>query len=417
MKAIVLGGGVIGVTTAYCLARRGHEVTLIERGEDVATETSFANAGLVNPGHCFSWADPAAPRLLAASLIGAETALRLSPDPRLWTPRMWTWGIRFLRNCTAGRNRVNSLRMLRLAQFSRGSLDRIAAETGVAFSRRRGLLYIHREARTLEAALRRVRLLSEHGETVELLDPDACVRLEPALAASGVAIAGALHGPNDESGDCRAFTHALARSCLGLGVTLRYATTILALERAEDRIAAAVTDRGRFIADAYVLALGSYSPKLARPLGLRLPIYPVKGYSLTLRVPEGAAAPITGGIDEGRRVAFARFGDSLRFTSTAEIAGFDTSYRESDFGPIRHTMRELFPECARFPEIQRFACLRPLTPGGPPILGATPIRNLFLNTGHGSFGWTMACGSAEIVAGLVDGRAPAIDLDGLALES
>jgi D-amino-acid dehydrogenase len=413
MKAIVLGGGVIGVTTAYCLARAGHEVTVIERGGTVAGETSFANAGLINPGHCFSWADPAAPGRALLSLAGAETALRVRFVP---DPRMWAWGLRFLANCPPRRHRVHSLRMLRLAQFSRAALDRIAAETGVAFSRHRGgLLYIHREERTLEAAARRFRLLAEHGETVESLDREACVRLEPALAGASARIAGALHCPRDESGDCRAFTLGLAESCRALGVEFRHGVSVLAFERAGDAIEAVATDRGSVRGEVYVLALGSFSPLVARTAGLRLPIYPVKGYSLTLRIPEGVVAPMMGGIDEGRRVAFARFGHEIRFTSTAEIAGYDTSFRDEDFRAIRHAMRDLFPAAAAFAETAPWACLRPMTPGGPPILGPTPIRNLYLNTGHGSFGWTMACGSAEILADLIEGRAPAIDLDGLTL--
>lgn len=417
MKAIVLGGGVIGVTTAYCLARAGHEVIVIERGATVAGETSFANAGLVNPGHCFSWAEPAAPLRALLSLVGAETALKVGFVP---DPRMWAWGLRFLGNCPPRRHRVHSLHMLRLAQASRAALDRIAAETAIAFSRHRGgLLYVHREERTLDAAARRFRLLAEHGETVEVLGREACVRLEPALAAASAKIAGALHCPRDESGDCRVFTLGLADSCRALGVEFRHGVSVLALERAGDSIEAVATDDGRVQGDAYVLALGSYSPLLARTAGLRLPVYPVKGYSLTLRVPEGApgraVAPSIGGIDEGRRVAFARFGQELRFTSTAEIAGYDTSFRDEDFDAIRRTMRELFPGTTAFAETARWACLRPMTPGGPPILGRTPIRNLYLNTGHGSFGWTMACGSAEAVCDLIDGRAPAIDLTGLTL--
>lgn len=412
MKIVVMGGGVVGVTTAYYLAREGHAVTVIDRQSEVARETSFANAGLVAPGHVHAWASPRAPMVLLKSLVQEDTALRL----RLRAdPRMWAWGLRFLANCTRGRNRRNTLRKLSLCLYSRAELIRLRDETGIAYDGiAKGALYLYRDPKHLADGVANMRLLNENGLALEALDPEGCVRVEPNLAAAKRRLAGGIYSPVDESGDARLFTEALARLCAPLGVEFRLGETIRRIEAEGDRVGGVVTGRGTVSGDVYVLALGSDSPILGRGIGLRLPVYPVKGYSLT--VPAGQGAPTVGGVDEGYLVAFARMGDRLRLTGTADFAGYDTAHRPADFATILRCARDLFPAGGDYERPSYWACLRPMTPDGPPVLGPTRWRNLHLNTGHGHMGWTMACGSSRIVADLILGRKPALDLDGLTVE-
>jgi D-amino-acid dehydrogenase len=414
MRTIVLGGGVMGITTAYLLAKDGHEVTVVDRQPGPARETSFANAGIIAPGHVYAWASPRAPRVLLTSLWRKDAALkmRLRADPQLW----W-WGLKFLANCTAARNRRNTLTKLRLCVFSRDELARICEDTGIAYdAERRGALYLYRDPGHLRTGFANSALLRDHGLAIETIDPDRCVEIEPALRRAKDRIAGGLYCPVDESGDCYAFTLALAERCAGLGVAFRWNETVRGFRTDGGRVSAVLTDQGELAGDAYVLALGSFSPGVARSAGLRLPIYPVKGYSLTVPAAADGGAPNVPGVDEFHLVAFARFGDRLRFTATADFAGYDTEFRPSDFAPMLAVARDLFPEGGDWLRPSYFACLRPMTPDGPPILGRSPLPNLWLNTGQGHMGWTMACGSARIVAELMAGRVSPIDLAGLGLD-
>jgi D-amino-acid dehydrogenase len=414
MTVAVLGAGVLGVTTAYYLAKAGEAVTVIDRQPRAAAETSFANAGLVAPGHSYAWASPRAPLILLRSLWRNDTALRyrLRLDPA-----MWSWSLRFLANCTAAANRRNTLVKLELCKYSREQLVALRAAEGLRYDEVvKGSIYLYREPEHFETGKQTTVLITDHGYPMEAIDMDRVVAIEPALARSRHRFAGAILVPKDESGDCRLFTERLAEICKKLGVTFRYGTTVQGFAAEGDKVTAAETDRGRVPADRFVLALGSYSPFPARSIGLKLPIFPVKGYSMTVPVKNPAEAPTVGLIDEGYLVAFSRMGDRLRMTATADFAGYDTSYTPREFETMLKVARELFPEGAHYDQQSPWACLRPMTPDGPPIMGPTRYKNLFMNTGHGHIGWTMACGSARMVADLMLGRKPALGFDGLTLD-
>jgi len=412
MKTLVLGGGVVGVTTAYFLARAGHEVTIVEENDALGLEATAANAGIIAPGHSFAWAGPRAPAMLLRSLRGAETAIRVRLTPDLG---LYTWGLRFLRECTADRARRNTLVKLRLCQYSQAVMTDLVRSEGLEYHAiARGALYLHRDRTELEAAVKRMALLAEHGQRQEVLDAAGVAGLEPAFAPAQHKIAGAIRDLGDSSGDARVFVEGLARVCQErLGVAVKLGARVNALRADGDRIDAAVTTQGTLTADHYVLALGVASPIVARTAGARLPIYPAKGYSSTFPLRPGGLAPTVPGVDEQWLVGWSRLGDRLRLTSTAEFAGYDWSWTPRDFGNILRFARDVFPDAADYDQGQYRACLRPMTPDGPPILGLGRHRNLFFNCGHGHLGWTMACGSARIVADLMTGRMPEIDLAGL----
>ena len=412
MKTLVLGGGVVGVTTAYFLAKAGHEVTLVEQHEALGLEATGGNAGIIAPGHAFAWASPRAPRMLWQSLRGAETAIRvrLTADPQLYA-----WGLRFLRECTSARARRNTLIKLRLCQYSQAVLNEVVRAEGIQYHAiTRGALYLHRDPVELEAGIKKMALLAEHGQKQEILDASALARLEPAFEPVKAKIAGAIRDLGDSSGDSRVFTEELARvACDKHGVTIRLGTRVTAVRADGDRIEGVVTSAGVLSADSYVLALGVGAPMVARTAGVSLPIYPAKGYSSTFPLRPGGLAPTISGVDEQGLVGWSRLGDRLRLTSTAEFAGFDWGWTPRDFNNILRLARDLFPNAADYDRGEYRACLRPMTPDGPPILGLGRHRNLFLNCGHGHMGWTMACGTARIVTDLMTGRMPELDLEGL----
>ncbi|MGF1611017.1 MAG: D-amino acid dehydrogenase [Kiloniellales bacterium] len=413
MRILVLGGGVVGVTTAYFLAKDGHEVTLVERHASAAAETSFANAGLIAPGHAYAWSSPRAPRILLKSLYRKDQALRfkLRPDPRLWA---WSW--LFLRQCNAESARINTLRKHRLCLYSQAALQALVAETGLRYDGQRGgLLYLYRTPESFARGTANMQILQDDGQRMEVVDRKRAADIEPALAPVKHKIAGAIYCPSDESGDARLFTQNLAKLSAEHGVTFRFGRTVTRIEAEGDRVTKVMTDQGEFSAEAYVLALGCQAPFLARPLGIRLPIYPIKGYSVTLPVTEHDKPPTIGGVDEDNLVAYCRMGNRLRITATAEFAGYDTSHRPSDYHHMLAAARDLFPDGGDYSEPTYWAGLRPMTPEGTPILGLGRQRNLYLNAGHGHMGWTMACGTARIVTDLVAGRKPEIDLAGMTL--
>lgn len=415
MKIIVLGGGVAGVTTAYYLARDGHEVEVVEQEDRLAGWASSGNAGLIAPGHSFAWASPAAPKMLVRSLLGAETAIRLKP--RL-DPELVRWGLRFLRECPSDRAQRNTLVKLRLCQYSQAQLEALAAEEAIEYGEgARGVFYLYRDARELEEGARKMRLLQDHGQDQEVLDADGCVQREPAFAPVRDRIAGAIYGKDDFSGDCERFTNALAEACERRGVRFRLGTRVEALEAVGDHIAAVRTSGGRLRADAYVLSLGVHSPAISKTVGQQLPMYPAKGYSVTFPIRDAHEPPSHGGVDEATLVAWSSFGDRLRMSSTAEFAGYGRGWQERDFNNIMRAARELFPNAADYSAGEYRACLRPMTPDGPPILGYGRHGNLLYNTGHGHMGWTMACGTAKIAADLLQRRKPDIDLRGMEVRS
>jgi len=413
MKVLVLGGGVIGVTTAYYLARTGHEVTVVERQAGPALETSFANAGEISPGYASPWAGPGIPYKALKWLMMPFGPLVVRP--RL-DPAMWSWILRMLRNCTAARYALNKRRMVPIAEYSRDSLRELRAETGIAYDERSlGTLQLFRTQRQLDGVGSDVAVLRSFGVPFEVLDRAGCVSAEPALARVREKFVGGLRLPNDETGDCHLFTARLAEMAAALGVRFRYGTRIDALTVAGGRIESVATDAGPLAADAYIAALGSYTPRLLRPLGLRLPVYPVKGYSITVPVTDAAAAPESTVMDETYKVAITRLGERIRVGGTAEISGFDTTLRERRRATLTHSVGDLYPGGGDLSRATFWCGLRPMTPDGPPVIGRTPVGNLFLNTGHGTLGWTMACGSGRALADLVSGKAPAVDLDGLSL--
>ncbi|RUZ75999.1 D-amino acid dehydrogenase [Mesorhizobium sp. M7A.F.Ca.US.006.01.1.1] len=413
MKTIVLGGGIIGVTTAYFLAKGGDDVTVVERHSSVAMDTSFANAGLVAPGHSYTWASPSAPGVLIRSLFRDGEALRLKLIPD-W--RMYAWGLRFLRNCTAARAQRNTSRKVRLSLYSQSQLQAVTREEKLDYSRiSKGLLYLFRDQAAFDRGVRNSTILTDNGLPLEVLDRQTTIGKEPALAASGETLVGSIYCPTDETGDAHAFTKAIYDRCIGLGVKFLFDTAIKQVVASGDTVESVDTSKGCLAAQRFVIALGPYTPVVARTIGYNLPIYPVKGYSMTLPIAKEHEAPEIGGIDENNLIAWARFGDRLRFTATAEFAGFDTRHSQSDFAPMIKAARELYPNGADFTQPSYWAGLRPMTATGTPILGRSRHSNLFFNAGHGHLGWTWSCGTSRIVADIMQGRRPEIDMSGLTI--
>jgi D-amino-acid dehydrogenase len=417
MKAVVIGAGVVGVTTAYYLARSGHEVTVVEREAEVATLASAGNAGLIAPSHSFSWASPTAPMDLLRSLTVEDTALRVNPFKALG---MAGWGIKFLRECEPGRSVRNTLVKLRLAQYSQRMLDEIAEAEKIDYHDiHAGLLYLYRDPKRMEAAATKWELIRHHGQAQRILDRDGVADLEPALAPVKHHLAGAIYGPTDSSGDSVKFTRELQAVCERMGTTFVLGTAVKKLLTKGGRVGALATAAGETIgADVFVLSAGVHSPQIARTVGVRLPIAAAKGYSATFPVKNDVAAvPRIGAVDEELLVAWCRMGDRLRITSSAEFTGYETTYRERDFRIIRKLAATLLPDAADYERGSYCACNRPMTPGGPPILGTAGYDNLYINSGHGHMGFTMACGSSRIVADLINGTKPEIPIEGLTLTS
>ena len=413
MKVLVLGGGVIGVTSAWYLCEAGHEVTVVDRQPQAGLETSHANGGQVSWGAGTPWAAPGIPLKALKWMLRPHSPLALRP--RLDTA-MWSWLFRMLANCTAARYAVNKERLLRLSRYSHECLAALRSETGIRYDARlTGVLELFRTGRELQAAENDAAMLGKLGIECRLLDRAGCVAQEPALRAAQDKIRGGLHFPRDESGDCFQFTQALAKLAGTKGVAFSLGTRIERLETHGDRLACVITDKGEMTADAYVMACGSYSPLLLRPLGLRLPVYPVKGYSVTLPLSDTAMAPGGSVTDATYKVVITRLGDRLRGAGTAELAGYDLSLRPARLATISHVLADLFPGAGNPTQAQHWCGLRPMTPDNPPVLGATPCKNLFLNTGHGTLGWTTACGSGKILADIISNRETEIDLNGLTL--
>jgi len=411
MRIIVLGGGVVGVTTAYQLQKDGHDVALLEGNSEVAAGTSWGNAGMIAPGHSFVWSSPKAPMVLLKSLFLKDQALRFkfSADPRLYS---WSW--LFLKECTSAKARRNTLLKHRLAAYSQTILNEVSAEEAIDYDRSdRGIVYFHRSQQALDKGVEQMKLLESDGQVIAVLDRDGVIALDPPLASAKDKIVGGIYCPTDETGDPAKFTRALAAKVAERGGTIQTGTKITGVETNGDRIAQIVTDKGSFEGDAYVLALGSYSPILARKIGLQLPIYPIKGYSLTIPIGNRPQPPTIASVDEQNLVAISRFGDRIRVTATAEFAGYDTSHKPSDFAFMKRVTQELYPEGADYERAEMWAGLRPMTPTNLPFFGRQRFGNLFLNTGHGHIGWTMSHGSARITADLIAGRTPAISMDGL----
>ena len=413
MKIAVLGSGVIGITSAWYLAAAGHEVVVVDRRPGPALETSFANAGQISPGYASPWAAPGIPAKAIRWLFrkDAPLVLRFRADMALMR-----WLAAMLRNCTAARYQLNKGRMVRLAEFSRTRLDDLRQSTGIFYDQRQqGTLQLFREQHQLDSVGKDMAILAADGVPFELLGRDGCIRAEPALTNSRVTFAGGLRLPRDETGDCYEFTSALAAMAKARGVIFVFDRTITSLVEEKGRITAVATQQGSIAADAYLVALGSYSPLLLAPLGIRLPVYPVKGYSLTATIDDRERAPVSTVLDESYKVAITRLGDRIRIGGMAEIGGYNYDLPVARRRTLARSASTLFPDAADLDGATFWSGLRPMTPDSTPVIGPTNVPNLFLNTGHGTLGWTMACGSGQVIADIMSGRTPAIKSDDLAL--
>jgi len=406
MRVLVLGSGVIGTTTAWYLARSGAQVTVIDRQPGPALETSYANAGQVSPGYSTPWAAPGIPLKALKWLFQRHAPLALRADGSLFQLR---WMVEMLRNCSAGRYAVNKERMMRLSEYSRDCLRQLRADTGIRYEERtRGTLQLFRSQAQVDAAARDIEVLRECGVPFELLDRDGLAHAEPALARVKDKLAGGLRLPNDETGDCHLFTTRLADQARELGVEFRFGQDIREVLVGGGDVIGVQVGNEVLAADRYVLALGSYSRTMLAPLGLDLPVYPVKGYSLTVPLVDAAAAPASTVLDETYKIAMTRFDDRIRVGGMAELAGFDLSLNPRRRETLEMVVGDLFPGSGDLAQAEFWTGLRPMTPDSTPVVGATAYPELYLNTGHGTLGWTMACGSGQLVADLVTGRQPAI---------
>jgi D-amino-acid dehydrogenase len=413
VKVLVLGAGVVGVTCAYYLSRDGHEVTVVDRQPGAGLETSFGNAGGICPGFAGPWAAPGMPLKVLRWLFLPHAPLMLRP--RL-DPAQWRWLARFVGNCTAKRFARNKARMQRIAHYSKACLVKLREETGIAYDHGAGgVLQIFRTEEELEGGRLAAKVLERFGAEYRLVDCNEVLAIEPALRAGNTSVSGGLHLPADETGDCHLFTARLAQRLQAAGVTFRFGTNVQAIATERGRVSGIVTDHGVLTADCYVVALASDAAALLKLLSIDLPIYPVKGYAITLDIAQAEFSPRSSVMDEHSKVMITRLGSRLRAAGVAEIVGYDQTADPAKAAGVLETARALFPLAGDYSKVVYWAGLRPMTPDGPPYLGATPYDNLFLNLGQGSNGWTQACGGGRVVADLIGGRTPEIDLDGLTL--
>jgi D-amino-acid dehydrogenase len=408
MRALVLGAGLVGVASAWYLRQDGHEVTVVDRQSGPAMETSFANGGQISTSHAEPWANPAAP-LKVLRWLGHEDS------PLLWRLRadatQWAWGLRFLRECAPGRTRENIGAILRLALYSRSLLKELRPALRLEYDQqKRGILHFYTDEAEFEHAIPQAELMRRYGCDRLVKSAAECLAIEPALRNSTVPIVGGTYTADDESGDAHKFARALAGKAAGLGVVFRFGASVDALVAEGGRITGVRLAGGEMLrADACVVALGSYSPLLLRPLGVRVPVYPAKGYSATIPLAPGDDAPTVSLTDDGRKLVFSRLGERLRVAGTAEFAGYDTSLNDVRCQVLLKRTAELFPTVGRPANVEFWAGLRPATPSNVPLIGATRLSNLYVNAGHGTLGWTMACGTGKLLADIVAGRAPEID--------
>ena len=408
MRVIVMGAGVVGTTAAWYLTAAGHEVTVVDRQPEAGLETSFANGGQISVCHAEPWANPGAlPKVL--KWIGHESS------PLLWRmradPAQWAWGLRFIRECTPARTRANIIAILKLALHSRDCLQALRRELSLEYDHlEQGILHVYTDAREFEHAIPQAELMRQYGCDRFVKTAEECVQIEPALRHSTRPLVGGTYTADDESGDAHKFTQALAARCAEHGVVYRYGNAVTALQTQAGQVSGVRLDNGELLtADRYVLALGSYTPLLLRPLGVNIPIYPGKGYSATLTLRDDAVAPSVSITDDGHKLVYSRFGNRLRVAGTAEFTGYDTSLNAVRCEALIRRTRALFPRAVSDEPPTFWAGLRPATPSNVPYVGQSRYSNLFVDSGHGTLGWTMSCGSGQLLADLISGKAPAID--------
>jgi len=411
MTTVVLGAGVVGTATAWYLRKSGHDVVLIERQAEAAMETSWGNGGIIHASEVEPWSQPGMPMKIL-KWLGKEDAPLLLRYGAI--PHMFGWGIAFARNCTPERFRANALANLHLALHSLKSLQEIGAETGIPYDRAtRGVMKIYRAKESLDNAQRSSDFLAQHGLTYARITPERCVELEPALKATQSTLAGALYFERDEVGDSNKFAQGLAAACAAAGVKLRFGEKIERVETSGGKVTGVVTDKGRIAADTVVVALGSFSAPMLAKNGIAVPIYPVKGVSITFKRGNWNSAPNVPIIDDSKLFGFVPIGDRMRISGSAEIAGYDATPAMSRAQAIIDNASSTFPELSRHFDLKQsrvWAGLRPVSPAGTPLIGETRVKGLWINSGHGHLGWTLSCGSGRVAANLIDGRDPGIPL-------
>lgn len=409
MRIVVLGAGLIGVSTAWFLTADGHEVTVVDRQPGPARETSFANGGQISTSHAEPWANPGVP-IKVLKWLGREDS------PLLWRwradPAQWAWGLRFLRECCPQRTRANIQAILALALDSRVHVKALRRELGLEYDcLERGILHYYTDAAEFEHAIPQAALMREFGCERIVKTTAECLAIEPALAHSRTPIVGGTFTAGDESGDAQRFCTLLAERAAQRGALFRYDSAVIGLASDGMAVRGVHLANGEVLsADAVVVALGSYTPRYLAPLGINVPVYPAKGYSISIPLAEDVVAPTVSLTDDGAKIVLSRLGQRLRVAGTAEFAGYDTRIAPQRIAPLVRRVREILPQL-RFDEnvIEPWTGLRPATPGNVPLIGRTRLKNLYLNTGHGTLGWTMAAGSGRLLADLVGGRAPAVD--------
>ncbi|MEN8276003.1 D-amino acid dehydrogenase [Acinetobacter seifertii] len=413
MRVIVLGSGVIGVASAYYLAQQGAEVTVLDRQSGPAEETSFGNAGQISPGYSTPWAAPGIPFKAVKWMFQHHAPLAINLDGSMWQLQ---WMAQMLKNCNPQSYAVNKERMMRVAEYSRDCLRELRKDTGINYENRaKGTLQLFRKEAQMEAVQRDISVLQECGVSYELLNGNELGRVEPALANAQDKLVGGLHLPNDETGDCYLFTNALAQIAKELGVNFQFNQNVEKLIVEGDQIKGVQVNGKILTADRYVLAFGSYSRDFLKPLDLQLPVYPVKGYSLTIPIVDPAFAPQSTVLDETYKIAITRFDQRIRVGGMAELSGFNLGLNEDRRATLQMVTQDLFPG-GDMAQASFWTGLRPMTPDSTPIIGATRFKNLFLNTGHGTLGWTMACGSGKLISDIVLNHKTDISTDGLSIQ-
>ncbi len=412
MHIIVMGAGVIGTTSAYYLAQAGHEVTVIDRQAGVALETSFANAGQISPGYASPWAAPGIPLKAFKWMFQHHSPLAIKLTGDMY---QYQWMVRMLAECNINRYQINKERMVRLSEYSRDCLDALRQETGIHFDERQlGTLQLFRKQQQLDAAEKDTAVLKEENVPYELLDKNGVIQAEPALAHATVDFVGGLRLPNDQTGDCQKFTVELSELAEKLGVHFMFNTHIKGIEQDGDKITGIILkDDSKVTGDAYVMATGSYSHEMLRQLNIDAPVYPLKGYSITTKIIDPQLAPVSTILDESYKIALTRFDDRIRVGGMAELTGFDRSLNTSREDTLLMVLQQLFPNASDISDAHFWTGLRPATPDGTPIVGKTKFKNLYTNTGHGTLGWTMSCGSAKLLSDIISGIKPQIEYDDL----
>ncbi len=411
MKVIVLGSGVVGLTSAWYLAQAGHEVIVIDRQPSSAQETSFANAGQISYGYSSPLSAPGVPQKAFKWMTQKHSPLIMRPSV---SPDLYAWTLRFLANCTQARYKTNKSRMLRIANYSRECLIDLRKTTDIDYEgRQEGTLQVFRRQEQVDAVQKDMKILADSGTKFKLLTTQECLIHEPGLTAVKDKIVAGLHLPDDETGDCFKFCQELTQMAINAGVTFKFNVQIKRLIKNGDKITGVSTSEGDLSADAYIVSMGSHSQSMLKPLGINVPIYPVKGYSLTLPIINEEHAPTSTVMDETYKVAITRFRDRIRVAGTAELAGFDMQLSEKRKATIAMVVNDLFPQAIDLAQAEYWTGLRPMTPDGTPIIGKTIIPNLYINAGHGTLGWTMACGSGRLISDIVSGKKPDIDTNGL----